>query len=73
MREWATLCFCMHAASVQHSIVDLIMTASTVCPCVRSFFATQPLVPANPLFDYKTRTCEVTKFAANFVTSTGHR
>lgn len=28
------------------------------------FFATRPLVPTNPMFDYKTRTCDVVRAAA---------
>jgi len=36
-------------------------------------FFTQPLNPANPMFDYKTRTCDVTKYANSFVNNTGSR
>jgi hypothetical protein len=37
------------------------------------FFSTKPLVPTNPMFDYKTRSCDVTNFATVFVNSVGHR
>uniref|UniRef100_A0A7S0RVE5 Uncharacterized protein n=1 Tax=Chlamydomonas leiostraca TaxID=1034604 RepID=A0A7S0RVE5_9CHLO len=36
------------------------------------FFSTRPLVPTNPMFDYKTRSCDVTNFATVFVNSIGH-
>ena len=29
-------------------------------------------IPPNKMFEYKTRTCDVTEYAANYVTSAGH-
>ncbi|KAF5829285.1 flagellar associated protein [Dunaliella salina] len=34
-------------------------------------FFSKPLNPTNPMFDYKTRTCDVTKYANSFVNNTG--
>eukprot|EP00983_Pelagomonas_calceolata_P026414 829562-Pelagomonas_calceolata.AAC.1 len=36
-------------------------------------FFSKPLNPTNPMFDYKTRTCDVTKYANSFVNNTGSR
>lgn len=36
------------------------------------FFSNKPLVKTNPMFDYKTKSCDETSFATVFVNSFGH-
>lgn len=52
--------------------VCIILTCIPTCFVQYGFFSNKPLVKTNPMFDYKTKSCDETSFATVFVNSFGH-